>query len=566
MPEGTISYTYDAAGNMLTASSYNGSKLQMTYDSLNRVTQVIQTLPNGYQATISYSYDANSNRTGMTTPWGSFSYGYDALNRLTSVTNPQSHMFTFSYDADGRRTQMVAPNGVTTVYTYDNASRITSITATNGSSVIVSSEAYTYDSVGNRLTMTDGEGLHSYMYDNVYRLTAASHPAGTSLPIQSETFSYDPVGNRQGDAQITGYTYDAANELTSNSSFTYTYDSDGNQTGRTGATFSYDSQNELTSVTTNSVTWNYLYDVKKRRVEKSSGTASGQTVYYVYDGTNILTILDGSNGLINVFTNGLGVVGEHLLMHTTGGSDYIYSLDGLESTRAITDSSGNIVETYKYLAYGQPVIQNPSGNVLSASTVGNSFMFARSIFASESGLTLNWRRYYDPTTGRFESKDPIGFAGGTNIYAYAANNPIYWTDPFGLAQYPPDFIGPIPPGSIRISYPPSNIEGGPWTWSSNPQNSRGGDYIGAEQPGGKMRCTYAESGPNNPNPYWKTTGPKGNLQHYNLNGDPITPQEAHPGPNPSSSTPRPDTAPDGEPAPGELEFPDINLPLGGMDP
>jgi|GEM_PF-6385730 len=433
MPEGTISYTYDAAGNMLTASSYNGSKLQMTYDSLNRVTQVIQTLPSGYQATIGYSYDANSNRIGMATPWGNFTYAYDALNRLTSVTNPQSHTFTFSYDADGRRTQMVAPNGVTTVYTYDNASRITSITATNSSSVIVSSEAYTYDAVGNQLTMTDIEGTHSYTYDNIYRLTAASHPAGTSLPVQDETFSYDPVGNRLADAQITGYTYNAGNELTSNSSYTYTYDADGNLATKTDlssneTTYSYDSRNELTGVGLPSGTnWTHQYDARGNRIAKSSGTASGQTVYYIYAGLKLLAILDGSNNPIVIFTNGPNL-SEPLLLHEQNG-DYYASADGLQNVTALTSTSGTVVETYDYSAYDQLIIHNGSGDVLGASQENNPITHAGMIWDSETQLYLDGGRFYDPALGRFLRRDRSTFVPS---YRYARNNPINDIDWDGL--------------------------------------------------------------------------------------------------------------------------------------
>ncbi len=49
----------------------------------------------------------------------------------------------------------------------------------------------------------------------------------------------------------------------------------------------------------------------------------------------------------------------------------------------------------------------------------------------ETGLHYNRYRYYDPNSGRFVSKDPIGYAGGLNSYAYAPN-PVVWIDPLGL--------------------------------------------------------------------------------------------------------------------------------------
>jgi len=53
----------------------------------------------------------------------------------------------------------------------------------------------------------------------------------------------------------------------------------------------------------------------------------------------------------------------------------------------------------------------------------------------ETGLHYNRFRYYDPDVGRFVSQDPIGLAGGTNIYQYAPN-PLMWIDPLGLAKVP----------------------------------------------------------------------------------------------------------------------------------
>ncbi len=53
----------------------------------------------------------------------------------------------------------------------------------------------------------------------------------------------------------------------------------------------------------------------------------------------------------------------------------------------------------------------------------------------ESGLHYNLFRYYDTTAGRYIKKDPIGFFGGHNLYAYALINPILYSDPSGLKVY-----------------------------------------------------------------------------------------------------------------------------------
>ncbi|RQR80252.1 RHS repeat-associated core domain-containing protein [Burkholderia sp. Bp9012] len=54
-------------------------------------------------------------------------------------------------------------------------------------------------------------------------------------------------------------------------------------------------------------------------------------------------------------------------------------------------------------------------------------------------ITYNLYRYYDPTVGRYLSKDPIGLAGGINVYQYAPN-PTGWVDPLGLSGFEPKVI------------------------------------------------------------------------------------------------------------------------------
>jgi len=62
-----------------------------------------------------------------------------------------------------------------------------------------------------------------------------------------------------------------------------------------------------------------------------------------------------------------------------------------------------------------------------------AYAFTAKKYDPETGLYFYRARYYDPTQGRFLTKDPIGFAGGdVNLYAYVGNNPVNWVDPSGL--------------------------------------------------------------------------------------------------------------------------------------
>ena len=55
-----------------------------------------------------------------------------------------------------------------------------------------------------------------------------------------------------------------------------------------------------------------------------------------------------------------------------------------------------------------------------------------------TGTMYRRNRYYDPATGRFTQEDPIGLAGGLNLYGYAGGDPVNFSDPFGLCYYRPD--------------------------------------------------------------------------------------------------------------------------------
>jgi type VI secretion system secreted protein VgrG len=110
-----------------------------------------------------------------------------------------------------------------------------------------------------------------------------------------------------------------------------------------------------------------------------------------------------------------------------------YHRDGLGSTVALSDATGQIVERYRYDVFGRVEIRSATGESLPVSLFGNRFLFTGREWLSEVGLYDYRNRVYSAELGRFLQTDPIRFAAGDgNLYRYVSNNPINYVDPLGL--------------------------------------------------------------------------------------------------------------------------------------
>jgi len=144
---------------------------------------------------------------------------------------------------------------------------------------------------------------------------------------------------------------------------------------------------------------------------------------------------------------------------------------------------------------------------------------------SAGGLVYMRNRWYDPNTGRFTQEDPIGYAGGSNLYAYVGNNPVSFSDPFGL-------MACEPPDDPKCEKPPVPVPGAEpgvgWKWNPDPNNSRGGTW-GPDQPipGQSQPSATKDPGSRGGAPHWDVDDGRGNRQRYDESGRPITPEEAH---------------------------------------
>jgi RHS repeat-associated protein len=423
----TVNYTYDDDSRLTQVTDPTGT-YAFTFDNMGRLTNTSTqySFLTSRTFTTSYGYDAASNRTSFTDPEsGATNYLFDTLNRLQTLTPPtaiSSGSFGFGYDALSRRTSLTRPNSVNSSYTYDNLSHPLSVTHAKGG-VTLDGASYGLDNAGNRTSKNDlyAGVTTNYSYDNIYELLGATQGSTTT-----ESYTYDPVGNRLSNLSGSGWSNNTSNELTSRPGTTYTYDANGNThtiVNSSGTmTYAWDFENRLTSVTLpgSGGTISYKYDPMGRRIYKSS---SSGTSIYAYDGVNLIEETNSSGVAIARYEQ-TDNIDEPVAM-LRGGTTTYYETDGLGSVTSLSGSTGTLGQSYTFDSFGN--------QTASSGSLTNPFRYAGREFDLETNLYFYRARYFDPAAGRFLSEDPLEFAGGRNFYAYTRNRPIDLVDPSGMA-------------------------------------------------------------------------------------------------------------------------------------
>ena len=213
---------------------------------------------------------------------------------------------------------------------------------------------------------------------------------------------------------------------------TFTYDVDGNLVSKTEGTetwsFTYDEESRLLDAQTPDGTWEYEYDALGYRV---ASTHNGQRTEFLIDpGVSILNDLvaeyDQSGNLIGHYVYALG-----LTSRVDGdGNAAFYHFDGVANTTEVTGPAGAVVNSYRYLPFGEPL----------PATEGtpNPFTFSGQLGVNVdgSGLTFMRNREYVPEIGQFTTEDPLGIhAGDLNLRRYVYNRPTVAVDPLGLGYW-----------------------------------------------------------------------------------------------------------------------------------
>ena len=445
-------YSYDAQSNLLSANESlngaDGTNIDFTYDGENRVAEAVTSNLFGEAAEnnrFGFTYDALDRRTQMSDSFGGDTlYAYDAVDRLTSITTPQGDAFTMSYDLAGRKLRRAAPNASEIMRDYEAMTgRLARHTQTiNGS--VFNDFSYSYTPRGNIAAIVE-EGeitrTRQYSYDAIERLTEVAVP---ERPFEAEVYELDAEGNRLSSHLSAMHSTDAANRLTDDNNYTYIYDLNGNLTGKlakagTGLSdwaYRYDALDQLIEVSQDgAVVESYRYDAFGRRsiIEMAEGAGLTKITGIVNQGAD--RVLDIANhntaepSLAKRYTHGAAVDAPlQLESFDTAGSfeaRYTYHPDHLGSIRYLTDSAGQIVNSYDYDSYGRPQF--------GVTIVEQPFQYTGREWDEATGLYHYRARAYDAETGRFLQEDPIWFqSDDLNVYRYVLNNPTNLVDPSGL--------------------------------------------------------------------------------------------------------------------------------------
>ncbi len=481
---------YDEWGRLVNSQLGNAASSTVTYGpySSGRVTGISNAL-----GAFSYQYEDGLQSGGsprlakIVMPNGvTTSLGWDTTQdptRLQTITHALANgslisQHRYGYRADGMITDWTTENGpgqagdgnnlvTTRHFEYDAIDQLvsaTSVAAAQYLPTIRINQAWRYDGAGNRVGSqfqyipgASAPVVGTATFNALNQQTAAIpsgtlHVEGTIDRPAAVTVNGSPVPTQSGNrfsAEVPAATQPGRGDLVSN--FTVSAQAGGQTTTNnysvlsvpgTARGFSYDVNGNCLTDGNNGYTWDaadrliritrlsdgaaseFAYDSLGRRIRivETSSTGIKTTRRFVWLGSRIAEERTDAGDVVKRFFG-------HGFTIETGAlkGKYYYTRDHLGSIREIVDATGAVRARFDYDAWG-----NPSGFDTSIPVEFQDFGYTGHFWHQPSGLWLTWFRAYDPTTGRWLSRDPIGEAGGLNLYAYTGNNPINFIDKSGL--------------------------------------------------------------------------------------------------------------------------------------
>lgn len=457
----TVLFSYDELGRVLnrslglggTAGTYDQT---VTYDALGRVATQVNEL-----GSFGYTYIGKTGRLDTVTMPGGLTtqMAYQPMAqdfRLSSITHKRSggalvSSHTYTYSPAGAITSWAMQTDVdgasTFGFTNDDADQLVSAVRTGtvpAGAPKVSS--FRYDAAGNRLTTQLDNVVQTHTYNTVNQLTGTT--AGGTIRVEGHldelaTVTVNGVNAKvtadkkyvaevpvtTGTNTITVRATDANNNVAQKqwqitgvigTSASPTYDNNGNTTFDGTRTYTWDAKDRITVITQGTLRSEFTYDGAGRRVRivEKNGVTVTSDKRYLWVGSEIVQEREASTNVVTKRFSGHGVLGVNGVL--------LYLRDHLGSVRDVVDTTGALRARYDYDLYGKRM--KLRGDI--DAETGFTGHWQHEV----SGLTLTWFRAYDPTIGKWLSRDPIGEKGGLNLYGYVSNRSLIFSDRIGLEE------------------------------------------------------------------------------------------------------------------------------------
>jgi RHS repeat-associated protein len=479
------SYSYNKTGQKDTVTKSDGISLIHLYDGLSRLSRMYSS---DNSVDYSYEYEPNGKPTKVINNINKVitERQYDHNDRLALEICDNALFIRYEYDRLGRPTKLILPDDSNVDYTYD-ALHLKNVKRSS-QQFNYDYEYYSYDLSGHILKskQINDLGTISYKYNIAGRQTESHSPTfnenhigydsvgnlvsadiDDELSLLSCKYSYDDlyqIKSEQGDSSHqylhdslnnriekdgVKYEVNSLNQICSQDNWKYYYDLNGNlirkEKNDHKEQYIYDALDRLIEVQKDDCKILYTYDSFNRRltrtIEKSDST-SAVTCKYMYVGQNeIGSLLNGSFQELRILGTGKGAeIGSAIALEI---HDKLYAPihDHNGNVRQLLDAdTGDIVETYRYTAFGEERIYNTHGEETESSL--NPWRFSSKRFDDETGFVYFGRRYYDPELGRWMTMDPLGYEAGPNMYAYVMNSPLFHFDLYGLQTAGDSGYGP----------------------------------------------------------------------------------------------------------------------------
>ena len=244
--------------------------------------------------------------------------------------------------------------------------------------------------------------FNAYQYDGA--ATGTTTGAGNGTEVKNVSFGYDTKGDNQVASGGTGNTYG--------------YDGNGNPTTWKSSALTFNPENRMTAYGTS-----LTAGTRPTACPRWNKDSLGNRTYFVYDGTNVIGELNATGSLGVVYTWGANGL---LSRHTSSTGTLYYTYDPTGSVATVTNSSAVVQGDEVFDATGKRLNSYSSRPV----DFGGQFGYYDD---AETGLILCGHRYYDSFAARFLNRDPMGYAGGADLYGYCRNNEVGMYDAEGFS-------------------------------------------------------------------------------------------------------------------------------------